>query len=384
MDKQQPVAQYQLSRRAFLQQMMAVGGIVVVGGGLTALAACSPGTEGAATQAPAGEQPVDLTHFIWVGGGQGDVPRLIVPRYIEEHPNVSIELFEGNNAETYPKMVAAREADPTKPLIHFGFFNMDVTVKGTQSDMWASLDPNKIPNMNDVYEGFRRPDNKGIGWGMNGLGILYNTEFVPEPPTSWLDLLDPKYKGKVVLWDGDFKRHLVPIAHALGSNEGDVEESWSLLSEAARNGQFLAFGTSNDAMKNPLVQGEAWITVMSNSFARTWADEGAPVGYAIPKEGQIAFPLLFQIVNGCTPEQIAVASDIINMYLEPETLSQYCNITKSIPASSKATLSEELQADPAFSQEAVENAMFLDWDTMAEQDAAWKERWAREVIAVMS
>jgi putative spermidine/putrescine transport system substrate-binding protein len=132
------------------------------------------------------------------------------------------------------------------------------------------------------------------------------------------------------------------------------------------------------------VQGEAWLTVMSNSFARNWANEGVPVGYAIPKEGHIAFPMFFQIVNGSTQEQIDVASDIINIYLEPTTLSRYCNITKTIPLSKKAILSDELKNDPAFSQEASEGAMLLDWDTMAERDSEWKDRWLREVKNVMA
>lgn len=330
------------------------------------------------------EEQVALTHFIWVGGGQGDVPKEVVPAYIADHSNVSIELFEGSNSETYPKMVAAREADPTMPLIHFGFFNIGITVQGHQADMWESLDPAKIPNMSDIYDGFRRPDNKGIGWGMVGLGLLYHTELVEEPPTSWLDLLAPRFKGKVALWDADFKRHLVPLAHALGGDEDNVEEAWGLLSQAARDGQFLAFGNSNDAMKNAMVQGDGVITVMSNSFARNWAAEGVPVDYAVPDEGQIAFPLFFQIVKGSTEQQIDVASDIINTYLSPETLSKYCNITKAIPASSKAELSDELKDHPAYTTEAVEGALFLDWDKMSERDAEWKDRWEREVLAVMA
>jgi putative spermidine/putrescine transport system substrate-binding protein len=229
-----------LSRRDFLQTAAVIGTLTAGGSVLsTLLASCSRT-----------ENQIELTHFIWVGGGQGDIPREVIPNYLDGHPNVKIELYEGTNAETYPKMVAAREADPNKPLIHFGFFNIDGTVRGTYQDMWVSLDPQKIPNMKDIYEGFHRPENKGIGWGMLGLGILYNTDFVEEPPTTWLDLIDPKFRGKVILWDADFKRHLLPIAHALGGNAKNVEESWDLISKAAKDGQFVSLGTSNDDMKN--------------------------------------------------------------------------------------------------------------------------------------
>src|SRR5439155_424706 len=49
----------------------------------------APGTGGGSSE------EVSLTHFIWVGGGQGVVPREVVPAYEQAHPNVHIELYEG-------------------------------------------------------------------------------------------------------------------------------------------------------------------------------------------------------------------------------------------------------------------------------------------------
>lgn len=363
-----------MTRREFLLRSGALGALAASGGALSSLlTACAPT-----------EENVSVTHFIWVGGGQGDVPREVVPDYMNKHPNVKIELYEGTNSVTYPKMVAAKEANANKPLINFGFFNVDATVKGTKDDMWLSLDEQKIPNMKLIFDGFRRSQNKGIGWGMTGIGLIYNTNLVKEPPTSWLDLLDPKYKGKVVSFDYGFNLLLLPIAYALGGSAKNDEEAWKRISEAARNKQFLAFGGANEDVKNPIVRGDALIAPWFNSQQRVWAqDEKAPVGYAIPKEGQEAFPLYFQIVKGSTQKQIDVASDIINTYLDPKVLSRYCNITKSIPASRDAVLSDELKADPAFSTNAVQSAIQVDWDTAAERDAEWRKRWDREVKAVM-
>lgn len=375
-----------ISRREFMRRAGLLG-LVAAGGGLPTLAGCvAPQQTGGQSggQPQASEEPVDLTHFVWVGGGQQVVPREVIPQYMEEHPNVDIEFYEGTNAVTYPKMVAAKQADPDNPLINFGFFNVDATVKGTKDDMWVSLDPEKIPNMSHIYEGFRRPDNKGIGWGMVGIGLMYNSDLVEEPPTSWLDILDPRFKGKVVTFDYGFNLLLAPLAYALGGDANNTEEAWELLSQAAADGQFLALGSSNEDIKSPVVRGEALIAPWFNALSRAWAEEGAPLDYAVPKEGQVAFPLFFQIVKGSTPRQLDVASDIINTYLEPATLSRYCNVTKSIPASPDAELSEELADDPAFQPEAVEGAMQLDWDTMAEKDSEWRKRWDREVKANMA
>lgn len=359
-----------ISRRQFLK-MAGVTGLVAVGGNL--LAACSSGA-----------QNVELTHFIWVGGGQGIVPREVVPAYMEANPNVTIELYEGTNAVTYPKMVAAKEADPDNPLIHFGFYNVDATVKGAKDDMWVSLDPNLIPNMNNIPQRFWRPENKGVAWGLSHIGLMYNSELVDEPPTSWLDLLDPKYRGKVVMMDYPFDEFLATTAHVLGGSESDDEVAWQRISEAAREGQFLAFGSSNEDVKSPVVRGEALIAPWFPGMVEAWREEeGVPLAWAEPAEGFLAFPLYFQIVKGSTDEEIRVASDIINEYLAPETLSRYSCLTRTPHTSSAAPVCDELKDDPLFQPETVANTIAIDWDIVAERDVEWRDRWDREVKSAM-
>jgi putative spermidine/putrescine transport system substrate-binding protein len=362
--------QSSISRRDFLKVTGTLGAALA---GSSLLAACSPKA-----------QEINLTHFVWVGGGQGIVPREVVPAYEQAHPNVHIELYEGTNSVTYPKMVAAKEADPNNPLINFGFFNIDATVKGAKDDMWISLDPNKIPNMNDIYPQYWRPENKGIAWGVSEMGIMYNTDLVKDPPTSWLDLVDPKWQGKVVMFDYSFNDFLCTIARSIGGSEKDDEGAWKLITEAAKRGQFLAFGSSNEDIKSPIVRGEALIAPWFYDLAKAWADdEGVPLAVAEPKEGFMVFPLLFQIVKGSTQAQIDVASDIINTYLSAETLARYCSLTKTPSTSKTAVLDPELAKDPAFSKETIDRAMNMDWDTIAARDVEWHERWDREVKGVM-
>lgn len=330
------------------------------------------------------DEQVDLTHFVWVGGGQGVVPREVVPAYMEEHENVEIELYEGTNSVTYPKMVAAKEADPNNPLINFGFFNIDATVKGARNDMWISLDPEKIPNMNSILPEFKRPDNKGIGWGLAQIGLMYNCDLVDDPPTSWLDLTDPKWEGKVVMMDYPFDEFLVTTARALGGSASDDEAAWERIIEAAKRGQFLAFGSSNEDIKSPVVRGEALIAPWFPGMVETWVEEeGVPLCVAEPEEGFLAFPLYFQIVAGSTDEEIEVASDIINSYLSPETLSRYSCLTKTPHSSKDAPICDDLQDSPYFQKDVIARGMFIDWDVVAERDVEWRERWDREVKANM-
>jgi putative spermidine/putrescine transport system substrate-binding protein len=47
--------------------------------------------------------------------------------------------------------------------VHCGFFNVDSITKGDVADMWAKLDPARVPNMANVLKEFVRPEGRGVG-----------------------------------------------------------------------------------------------------------------------------------------------------------------------------------------------------------------------------
>ncbi len=374
-----------LTRRELLQKTGRTGAVIGLASLGFSLSAVEPTL--AQTQV-AGGRKVELTEFIWIGGGQGVVPREIKTYYEKAHPNVSIELYEGTNAITYPKIIAQRQVDPNKPLINFGFFNVDAQTKGERDDVWLNLDPKKIPNMAGVHPNYHRKNNTGIGWGLSGVGILYNKTLVKEPPTSWNDIFAPRFKGKVMLFDYAWGFNgLLGVAHANGGDAKHIDAAFEKFSKAAQDGQFLAMFTTNEQVKNALARGEALIAPYFTSFAITWNEEGAggtgPFAYAVPKEGMLAFTYYFNIIKGSTQDQIDAASEVINIYLSKPVIGRYCNLTATVPAINGVSLDPKLQKEAVFQPNAIERAIQPDWATVNEQDNAWKQRWDREVKAKM-
>lgn len=384
-----------LSRRQFLERSAALG--ISSASALAFLAACGPsapasapvasGAAGEAGGKPAGaDGPVKLSFFVYVGANQGVVPREVVAEYTKENPNVTIELYEGTNAETYPKMVAARKTTPDQPIVNFGYFNADATAKGDVDDMWESLDPGAVPTLSNVLDAFKRKDNKGIAWGMVGIGLMYNTDQVKSAPTSWMDFWDPRFKGRLALSQGNhYLSGLVTTTRAQGGKESDpaaVDRAFKIISDKAKEGQIKLFFLSNDQVKQPMIRGEVWLSGWFNSSVDIWANqEKGPFGYAAPKEGQIAFTLYHQIVKGSTAAQKYHAQRIINMLNDKKWLSRYCNLTHSIPVAKDISLDEALAKQEAFKTRNIEGAMQLDWPTLAAKNSEWKERWDKEVVA---
>jgi putative spermidine/putrescine transport system substrate-binding protein len=233
---------------------------------------------------------------------------------------VYIELYESSNAVTYPKMRAAKQANPDKPLVNFGYFNVAVTYKGDRDGMWLSLDEKRIPNMNDIFPAYHRPDNLGVSHSLSTLGLVYNTEKVKNPPTSWSDVWANKdFKGRVVLFD-----YLWPYTGVLqaarlnGGSEKNPDAGFEIWSQ--NTDQIFALVTSTAQAQSLMAKGDAWLTVWTKSNQKMWQEAGVPVEFVVPKEGVVAFPLFFQVVKGTTPAQKKVAETIINMLLDPVRL----------------------------------------------------------------
>jgi len=324
---------------------------------------------------PAGAAPsVKVTMFIWAGANQGVVPREVVARYLKAHPGVEVEFWESNNTVTYPKMVAAKQANPNNPLINFGFFNIDISNRGDVDDMWISLNPARIPNMRQVHASLRRPGDRGIGYGISGMGLMYNKTLVKDPPASWTALWDPRWRGKVTFFDNNFIP-LVLAARLTGGSEKNIDPGFKVWADNA--GNIRALVTSNDQLKNLLVSGEALIAPWFASIWKFWEEEGAPLGFVNPREGVVAFPIYLQIVKGSTPAQVRVAEEIINELLSPDNNGRYARLTFGIPSLPDARLSETVEK--ILSPKLLDNAIWLDWATMGQKASEWRQRWEREV-----
>jgi putative spermidine/putrescine transport system substrate-binding protein len=321
---------------------------------------------------------ISLTMFMFAGANQGVVPREAVADYVRRNPNVEVEFLEGSATLTYPKMLAAKQTTPDRPLVHFGYFNIDVTTKGDADDMWLPLDPKVVARVADIYPAYRRADQKGVAWGIVPIVFLYNKQKLPTPPTSWSALWgDRRLKGRVVLADYHFYHHLAPTARVLGGREDNIDRA--VRTWAENTDQIHSLTTSNDQMKNLLATGEAWIAPYFASIGKVWRDEGVAVDMAVPSEGAVAFPLYLQVVKGSTPEQARVAMEIINELLSEPRLKRYAELTYTPTTSSKIQTPERFANDPLFKPDVIRNAMQLDWVTMARDRAMWIERWDREV-----
>ena len=324
--------------------------------------------------------PVHLTLFVFAAPGHKDVPEAVVKNYMTAHPNVKIDVIEGSNSTEFPQMLAAYQTTPNQPLIDVGFYNQTTESNGAIAGMWDTIDSANVPNLKYILPQFRQPEDRGVSFATGFYGLLYNTKFVKTPPTSYSVLWDEQYKGKVAEWDYQWEE-LVMAARMNGGSESNIDPGFKLLEQHLD--MFQSLYTSNDQAKNLLISGDVWFTIFDVQIAQTWvkADSTVPIGVAIPQEGLISWPLYINITKGLTPDQKFVADDLVNQFLSPETISAYCIATNYVPTATGITLPANLMALPQFAPEVAKNALLFDWTTINKNNAAWTQRWDREIKA---
>jgi putative spermidine/putrescine transport system substrate-binding protein len=364
-----------MKRREFLAQSARTGL------GLFALAQLGGATLGLAQEASAAGSE-RLTLFVWSGLNLPTVANEVAKFYTQNNPGVQIEVLEGQNFEIYPKMVSTRKLSPDRPLVHLGYSNTQFTYQGDIDDMWEALDLKNIPNAANIADAYKRPGNKGIGFSIAPVGLMYNPNFVREAPTSWTDMWNPRFRGKVTTikyaW---YTNGLVVAARLNGGNEKNIDPGFRLWSERAN--QFVAFANSNVEVRDLVVRGDAHIAAMFGGNALTWKEQGAPVEFVIPREGTIAFPLFLVVVKGVTAQQKRIAEGVINLVLSDRWLARWAALTYFVPTSKKVVVPPSLRSLPMYSPRETERAIQFDWATIAQNESAWRERWDKEVVARM-
>lgn len=330
-------------------------------------------------QAEAAEK---LTMFVFSGLNLPVTAKEVTKAYTDANPGVTIEILEGQNFEVYPKMASTRKLTPNAPLVHFGYSNTQFAHQGDIDDMWETIDLANIPNIKNIVPSYHRPGNRGVGFSIAPVGLMYNTKLVNPAPTSWADMWSPRFKGKLTtLRYAWYMNGLVIAARMNGGSEKNIDPGFKLWGEHAD--QFVAFANSNVDCRDLVVRGDAWMVPMFGGNVEQWRREGAPVDFVIPKEGLIAFPLFLVVAKGVTPAQKKIAESVINMMLADKWLARWAETTFYVPTTTSTVVSPALRSLKMYDNAEVVRAIQFDWATITANEKGWRERWDKDVVARM-
>ena len=345
-----------------------------------ALAACGSSTPSGSASSRRGypKGKVSVTMFVFLGGNLGVMPAAFAKDYMSRHRNVTVNIYANSNNVGYPKMLAAKQTNPNQPLVNLGFFNGQTAAQGDLDGMWNKLDYSALSNAKDIPPIFRRSNHHGIGIASDQLGLVYNTQEVTKAPTSWADTWGASTKGKLTFFQ--YYWEIVYIAAKMnGGSLTNMGPGWNFWQNHAH--WIRTIVSSNPQYIQVLTNGTANFTSYFNGTALQWKQQGAPVTYVPPKEGAISVPVYLCSVQGNTPDQEAVAVDMINEMISPKWCLQYATTTVAVPANQAVKLPSNLSSLPAFQKSTVDKLIALDWKTVAKNINDWDQRWNQDIAA---
>jgi spermidine/putrescine-binding protein len=176
-------------------------------------------------------------------------------------------------------------------------------------------------------------------WGPNPL--LYDTTVFVKPPDSWAIFWDPKYKGKISVWD-DLST-LYMAAQILGYDKPDPSQLYNLSDEqlAAVKGKLLALkpnirkiwstgGELTNLFENHEVIAAMGWPLMTNQLHQA----NFPIGETIPKENTTGWIDHLMITSASPHKQLAYA--FLEYMIQAQTQKKVTDVTHYTPANPAA------------------------------------------------
>jgi spermidine/putrescine transport system substrate-binding protein len=235
----------------------------------------------------------------------------------------------------------------------------------------TELDHSKLPNFaknaspsvkNPGYD----PANKfTVAWQSGLVGLAYNPKLTKREITSFQDLYDPAFKGKITMFgdDTDFPT-LVMIGMGIDPATS-TEDDWKRAAEEAKKlrPQLREF-VDNAGMAKGLSSGNAWISQAYSGDIYQLNNSGSPdIKFVIPKEGAT-----YWTDNMAIPKNAAHPLDAIT-YMDyvyrPEVaaqLAEYIAYITPVPAAKQVLQAKAAKAegeDRAYLEDLVTNPLIF-------------------------
>jgi len=154
--------------------------------------------------------------------------------------------------------------------------------------------PFKPKNFDKVPDAAKDPNGNFIAQRLNLMTLYLRNDKIAaaDEPTTWDALLDPKYKGKMVMPDPSFTSLLVSVVGMMSQIKG-----WEYFEKLRKNDVMIVQG--NQQVSDMLKRGERLIAVGSlDSYAAEDRAAGHPLKTLYPSDGVFVIPSPTSVVKG--------------------------------------------------------------------------------------
>lgn len=321
------------------------------------------------------------TKTLYIGMNGGNMERAytqhVFPAF-EKATGAKVVVVPGTSSD----ILAKAQANKARPQMHVMFLDDGIMARaigmGLCEKQRASAD------LEQLYPAARFKDDMASGVSLGMTGLAYNEKMFKEQgwpaPTSWMDLADARYKGKVVFQSmpsSSFGLHgFLMFNRIQGGNDQNVDPGFAAWGKTI-GPNVLEYIPSSAKISEMVQTGEAAIFPLTPTAVAALKDKGIPVEYAQPKEGSVVLTVGQCVIAGNSEPELA--QQLAQHLLSPQAQAAALEHGNQLPTNPKAPVTGAAAAQVAKINEWMKNAVTVDWDAINANRPAWNARWNKTV-----
>jgi putative spermidine/putrescine transport system substrate-binding protein len=287
----------------------------------------------------------------------------------EKDTGVKVRLELDDAGQRTTKLYAEKGA----PSIDVALVTPGDATKLAKDGVTDPPDPN-LPNMKNLYPSA----HSDIDYVTNYLtiGLFYNPTKT-SAPTSWLDLWDPKYKGKVGLstWpESPAVVELMMAARLHGGSDDNLDPGFQALKQLLP----VKFYSQTPNLEPLVAQGDAIIGAENYGVIKQLKDKGIPIEWATPKEGA-AFDTNYMVITKGSKNK-AAAEKFADFFLGPDVQLAYMRARAYGTVNKAVTIPADLEGQVHPTADEEKSLIPIPWDKFSARDQEISEQWTKQLL----
>ncbi len=317
---------------------------------------------------------------LYVGGSGGSTETLMKEKIIppfEAKTGAKVVYIPGNSTDILAKI----QAQKGKQEISLAIIDDGPMYQAVGQGLCAPVE--QAGAIKELYANAEMVGGKSVGIGFIATGLGYNKDVFKKngwaPPTSWNDLADPKYKGKVVIppiTNGYGLLTLVMQARINGGSEEKIDPGFdAMVKKIAPN--VLAWEPSPGKMAQMMQTGEAALVVWGNGRVLAVADQGAPVEFVFPKEGAPVIMVAACVTDGAP--QAKLGQQFLQHLVSADMQAHIAQGVGWGPVNKTTKITPDVARKVVYGPQQVATLVAPNYTVINAKSAEWTQRWNRAV-----
>ncbi len=334
---------------------------------------------GGFTREPAAALAADAKelNLLFAGGTWKDYFERIYSKPFEKSKGASVVFSVGDLGQQISRVIAER-SNERFDMLHMHQY---VAAQLADLDLLVPPDPQIVTNLKDVDPAFRF--SHFVGKVLAPFGLTYNTRRSPKKVTSWKDLWDPAFTGRVAIpkWEWVGSTWFYAVNRVWGGTEQNIDPGIQRCRELVQRNKAVIMNNVEHGI-SLFVNEEVWIAPFYTARAQQAKEAGAPIEFVFPAEGGLNWAFNLGIIKGRSSPSIALAQEFLNYTLDPVQQAQFGILTGYPPTNRRAIALLPKTSNVLLTPDEVANLgkMRFDIKQMLVNRDGHSERWNKEVL----